>query len=384
MVSYQVLALTNITNSTSNFTVGSGKVDITPARNPYWLPLDKYDLEKLHIRAIVFENNGVRGAFVGCELVFITDVIYKAATAAVAKELDTDVAKIIVTITHSHAAGSAGVINANTYGNGPINGYASVADAAVVAVKLAVPKMRPAKAGYNTGAAYFNVNNRDSLNPLTGRWTQASNTSGPIDREVQQLTFLDLENVPIASYTSYGMHPVQSYLCGYTSGDWPGAMMRWIEKSFGDNDTFGAIYSQQASEDVNPLFRRTGTNNLASISSVPITGFELTQEPVEEPIRDAYTPLNKPDVHYTHQFFDEVTAMGIMVGEEVIRIMSLTTEWNDNPLIWSKQQNVTCPGRIRLDSAREGVAGVYTNGSDINILLGAHGLGDIVLASIGG
>ncbi|EPE32762.1 hypothetical protein GLAREA_07896 [Glarea lozoyensis ATCC 20868] len=149
------------------------------------------------------------------------------------------------------------------------------------------------------------------------------------------------------------------------------------------DDTFIAIFSQQAAGDVNPLLRWTGTNNLASQNSIPVTGFELTHEPVEEAVRDAYVPFSKPDQHYIRQLFDELQALGIMVGEEVIRAMSLTSEWDSNPRIWSKQQNVTCPGRLRLDSAREGVQGTYTSGPDIDILTGVVGLGDIAVAWVG-
>ncbi|EHK97007.1 hypothetical protein M7I_7262 [Glarea lozoyensis 74030] len=326
--------------------VGAARVDITPTPNSLWLPLNIYDNERLYVRAIVFNNDGVYGAFISCELAFIKDPIYKAANALVAAYLNTTTSNVIVSITHAHSAGPAGVTTANQYGNAALSTYPSVAEAALAAVEKALLVMRPAKVGYNTGSAYHNVN-RDALNPLTGRWTQASNTSGPVDREVQVLTFLstDATPEPLAAWTT--------------------------------------IFSQQAAGDVNPLLRWTGTNNLASQNSIPVTGFELTHEPVEEAVRDAYVPFSKPDQHYIRQLFDELQALGIMVGEEVIRAMSLTSEWDSNPRIWSKQQNVTCPGRLRLDSAREGVQGTYTSGPDIDILTGVVGLGDIAVAWVG-
>lgn len=202
-------------SDTGNFLVGAARVDITPTPNPYWLPLDEYELEKLHVRAIVFSNNGVIGAILSAELVTMLDTTFQAATAQVAAELNTPVANVIFSITHSHSAGPAGS-NALTvvtgYAAGPVGTYASLPAAAVDAAKQAMANMKPGKVGYSTGSFYLNVN-RDALDPLTGRWTQASNVSGPVDREVEVLTFLDLNNVPIAAYTSYAMHPVQSYLC---------------------------------------------------------------------------------------------------------------------------------------------------------------------------
>ncbi|CAK7234964.1 hypothetical protein SEUCBS140593_009124 [Sporothrix eucalyptigena] len=237
--------------------------------------------------------------------------------------------------------------------------------------------------GYQTGLAYNNVN-RDHLNPLTGRWTQGTNLTGPVDPEVQVLTFSARNGTPIAAYTSYAMHPVQSYLTGYTSADWPGAMAAWVEESLGgpDND-FILIYCQQASGDVNPRQRRTGTNVLASIGNIPINGLELVQEPIEEPIRDQIIPLVKGDPFYVRQLFQQLTALGIVVGEEVIRVISSTADWDENPAIWGKRANATCPGRLHISNEREGVPGVYTNGPDINVVTGAIGLGDIAIAQVG-
>ncbi|PVH68544.1 hypothetical protein DL98DRAFT_474743 [Cadophora sp. DSE1049] len=339
-----VTAAANSTNSTSDFVVGAGRVDITPVISPNWLPLNEFELEKLHVRAIVFQNDGVRGAIVSCEVVSLDDPVMQSAIALLAAELDTPASNILFSVTHTHGAAPGGSYPTQNYGGGAVGTYASIGLAAADAVKQAVSKLQPAKVGYSTGRAYYNVN-RDAFNELTGRWTQASNLTGPVDREVEVLSFLNMENLPIASYTT--------------------------------------LFSQQASGDVNPLFRRVGTNNLASMNLLPITGFELTQEPVEEPIRDRLIPLSRPDTTYARQLFGQLTALGIMMGEEVIRIMSLTKDYDSNPTIWSKQQNATCPGRKRIDRAREGVPGVYTNASDVSIITGVLGLGDIVLASVG-
>lgn len=374
------------TISTGSFKVGAARVDITPPPNPNWLPLNEYELEKLHVRAIVFSNNGQSGALISVEVADLSDSVFLDAQKKVAEVLNTTIANIVISYTHTHGAapGGSGLLASPHWGNGDLYHYSSLGDAAVDAVKMAILRMVPGKVGYSTGNAYNNVN-RDYLNPLTGRWTQDANFTGPVDRQVGVLTFVAANMTPIAVYTTYSMHPVQSYLCSYTSADWPGAMVRWIEKSFGDNG-FVALNSQSPSGDVNPLDRRTGTNNLASIGQVPITGLTVPQEPIEEPIRDLYIPIglsHRPDLHYTRALFDELTGQGIIIGEEVIRVMSLTNEWDDDPTIWSMQTNATCPGRVRLDNAREGVPGVYAPGPDVDIRTGVLALGDIVLATVG-
>ncbi|KFY24896.1 hypothetical protein V491_01977 [Pseudogymnoascus sp. VKM F-3775] len=369
--------------SGSGLLAGRARVDITPPINPNWLPLNEFDLEKLHVRAIVFENNGVRGAFTCAEVANYEQLVYQNAAELVAKYLNTSAAHIVFSATHTHGASAAGTglfFSTHNYGNEEVNQYANLGEAALEAVKEASANMVPAKIGYATGDAYLNVN-RDHLNPNTGRWTQYSNFFGPVDREIQILTFVNHNDTPIAVYANYLMHPVNSYLCGYTSADWPGAMSRWIEKSF--DEKMVAIYVQSASGDVNPRCRRTGTNVLASIGHMPITGLELAQEAAEQPIRNFQTPLDRPDVAYVRQLFSELTAIGIVMGEEMIRLMSKATEWDDNPTIWGKMANITCPGRKRLDKAREGVPGMYTNGTDIDVMTGVLGLGKTVIATVG-
>ncbi|KAH8649319.1 hypothetical protein BX600DRAFT_388806 [Xylariales sp. PMI_506] len=337
-------------NSTNGFQVGAARVDITPPPNPNWLPLNEYELEKLHVRAIVFTNNGESGALLAVEAADLDDDIFLSAQKRVADILNTTISNIIVSYTHTHGAspGGSSLLVSPHWGNADLYHYSSLADAAADAVNQALTRLTPAMVGYSTGQAYNNVN-RDYLNPLTGRWTQDGNLTGPVDREVEVLTFVAANMTPIAVYTSYSMHP-------------------------------------SASGDVNPLYRRTGTNNLASLGRVPITGLFVPQEPIEEPIRDSYVPIDldhRPDPVWTRRLFDELTAQGTMIGEEVIRVMSLTSGWDDNPSIWSAQTNATCPGRTRLDSAREGVPGVYTDGPEVNIRTGALALGDIVIATVG-
>jgi neutral ceramidase len=42
----------------------------------------------------------------------------------------------------------------------------------------------------------------------------------------------------------------------------------------------------------------------------------------------------------------------------------------------------TCPGRKRLDKAREGTPGSYEDGDPVNIRLGVLRIGDVALASV--
>ncbi|PVH67610.1 hypothetical protein DL98DRAFT_523226 [Cadophora sp. DSE1049] len=374
---------TTKTNNATGLLVGAARVDITPAVNASWLPLNEYEHEKLYVRAIVFQSNGVTSAIIGSDLSNIEEIIYQDAAARVSTLLNTSVENIILSSTHTHGASPCGVGLFFTPQN---YGYYQVPDAAVTAVKLALANLEPAWVGYNTGSAHSNAN-RDGVNPITGLWTEAVNLTAPVDREVEVLTFIrPSDKSPIASYTSYAMHPVMSYLTGYTSADWPGAMTRWIENSFGNGMV--AIYSQQASGDVNPRWLRTTTNDILSQRKANITNYETDHETIEVAVRNFTLPLGRADPVYIRQVFDNIQALGIMVAEEVIRVMSETNEWQDSPTIWAKQQNVTCPGRKRLDNSivnRAGRPGNYTTVgvAPVQIRTGALGIGDIVLVTVG-
>ncbi|GGJ53141.1 hypothetical protein [Streptomyces brasiliensis] len=356
--------------------VGAARVDITPT-DPKYPALNEYDHEKLNLRAIVFENHGHRGALIGADTVHIDAPIFTETIKAVAAELKTSPSNIIVSSTHAHSAVVPGpAVSGPAWGNAP--GY--LANAALKAVKEAESDMEPALMGYSTGSADLNVN-RDAIDPTTGKWTQAANPDGPTDKAVAVLSFAHPDGSPIAAYVTYAMHPVNGYLGYYTSGDFPAAMSRWVEQSF--NDKMVTVFAQNASGDVNPLWLRTGTNVLASESGVPITGYEMTREKVEQPVRDNVVTPVKPSDKSVHQLFDYIQSLGIVLGEEVIRIMSHTKANEGNPTIWGASDTVTCPGRTRLDNAREGVPGVYTDGPDVDIPTGMLGIGDVALANVG-
>ena len=89
--------------------------------------------------------------------------------------------------------------------------------------------------------------------------------------------FTTLTGEPIAAYVNYAMHPINGYLVGITSADFPGAACRYVEQAF--DDTMVMILTQGASGDQNPLLMRPSTNALASKSGVKITGYELVREP---------------------------------------------------------------------------------------------------------
>jgi hypothetical protein len=340
--------------------------------------MNEYEHEKLYLRAIVIDNGKTRGVLIAADLGGINEEVWADASKRIAAKLTIPVANIILSATHTHSDTPA----SETPGPGVARyGSAFVADVALQAVTAAMSRLEPARVGYDTGEAYLNVN-RDAVNPVTHLWTQASNLDGPSDKTVAVVTFVRPSGAPIAVYVNYAMHPVSGYLAGFQSGDFAAATSRYVEQAFGDDVV--TVFSQGASGDQNPRWLRTGTNAMASRDGAAISGYEMVREDIEAPLRSRDAPAKPADAQVLRQLANYMQAQGVILGEEVIRVMSHTDFGAAGAEIWGKQTTLTCPGRRRLNSGREGMAGVYEDGDDVNLRLGVLAIGDIAIASLNG
>jgi hypothetical protein len=249
----------------------------------------------------------------------------------------------------------------------------------VEAVRQAKARLQPARVGFGTGFSYLNVN-RDAVDPETHHWTQAPNLDGPSDKTVAVLKFEAPTGEPIAVYWTYAMHPVSGFLAGFTSADFPGAACRYIEQAY--DDKVVAVFAQGASGDQNPLYLRAGTNALASRGGVKITGNVMTREKIESPIRDGKVTAGPLDPKVRDVLERVMDSEGVLLGEEVIRVMTDITRTDASPRISAAQNMVTCPGRRRLDNAREGTPGTYEDGDPANIRLGVLRIGNVALTTV--
>jgi neutral ceramidase len=153
-----------------------------------------------------------------------------------------------------------------------------------------------------------------------------------------------------------------------------------VEQAFGDKAI--AVFAQGASGDQNPLYLRAGTNAMASRGGAPITGFVMTREPIEAPIRDGKVKAGPPDPKVRDALERVIDSEGVLLGEEVIRVMSNIKRLDASPTISAQQKMVSCAGRKRTDNAREGTPGTYEDADPVNIRLGALRIGNIALTSV--
>jgi neutral ceramidase len=365
--------------------MGAARIDITPAADSASPPSGKYAHEKLFLRAIVLDNGGTRAALIGADQSMLFENIWSAASKQVAAELDCPVENIVITMTHTHSAWGPGDQPFRRFGQAvrppapdPNAPPPPLVGKILNAVKQAKAKLQSARVGFGSGLSYLNVS-RDNIDSDTHLWTQAPNLNGLSDKTVAAIKFESLEGEPIAVYMSYAMHPVNGFLSEIISADFCGAASRHVEQSYSEN--FVAIFAQGASGDQNPLYLRASTNMMASRYDAKITGNVMTREPIEAPLRDGKVQAHKASPQAIDAMEKVMESEGVLLGEEVIRVMTNIKRMDSAPAISAAQTTITCPGRKRLDSAREGAPGKYEDGDDVHIRLGLLRIGNIALSS---
>ncbi|HTS29849.1 MAG TPA: hypothetical protein VMH81_28455 [Bryobacteraceae bacterium] len=133
-------------------------------------------------------------------------------------------------------------------------------------------------------------------------------------------------NLPIAVYMNYAMHPVNYYMMGVISADFPGEAGRYVEELF-DNKPV-AVFSNGAEGDQNPRlaytapfrFRQPAQPRPAEAQpGQPATGFNPRTAAAS---RQAVAPENlaayKKAITRTG---DYVVMLGTMMGTTVTRVM---------------------------------------------------------------
>ncbi len=356
--------------------VGAARVDITPPSDAANPPSGKYAHEKLYARAIVLDTGATRAALIGVDLGGLSDGIWQAAATQIAAELKCPIQNILMSATHTHSAFGPGGFRALSDSNAP---PPPIIGQMLDAVGQAKTKLQPARVGFGSGRSYLNVN-RDAIDSESHLWKQAPNLDGPSDKTVAVVEFLAENGAPIAVYIDYGMHPVNGFLGGFISADFAGAASRYVEQAFGDKAV--AVFAQGASGDQNPLYLRAATNALASRGGMPITGYVMTREAIEAPIRDEKVKAGQLDPQVREQLERVMDSEGVLLGEEVIRVMTNIKRLDGNPSIAAEQKTVTCSGRKRTDTGREGAPGTYVDGDPVEIRLGALRIGNIALTSV--
>ncbi len=357
--------------SAQSFVAGGAKVDITPSVSDLQRPSDVIR-GKLHVRAIYASDGSSSTAIVSMDTHChdLDGVIREIGTKAGVPS-----ANVIISSTHTHSGGTAGI------GPDNIPSDAQIQAAIVKAVCDAKAAARPARVGYGRRSLDLNVN-RDNYNEYQ-EWEQAANWTAPADKDLTVVTFLDEDDVPIAVYMNYGMHPVNFFMSGVVSADFPGDACALIEKVFGEKTV--AVFSQGASGDVNPALAYTDVfRETEQVKGVP-RPHRATRGSLDLGTRAV--PADQAAVHraMVDRKDEYVRMLGNAVGFKALEIMLYDTQYEENPVIRGAETVIAVPGRRRLDNTgRENYDPGYEPADDVHIGVGLVRLGDIALVSVSG
>jgi len=344
--------------------VGAAKVDLTPAADalpPNYLGIN----DPVYARAIVLDNGMTRAALVSLDAGGIPTDLWREVAARVERELDIPVTQLLLGATHTHSV--------------PRQSSPDYADKVVRSVREAAERLQPARMAWGTGVSYININ-RTLVDPVTGRWREGPNYEGPSDKTVAVLAFDTLAGEPIAVYYNYAVHAVISGQLDQVSGDIPGASSRYLEQALGNESV--ALWSLGAAGDQNPIFFQ----QTYDLRRIRIEDYASRGEDISNTMLPGGTGLdrNNPEVARLMEEQRQIQrSMGQMLGEEVLHVRRAGLE---RPLeqvaIRGSQTTLTCPGRRRLDSGREGTPGTYEAGDPVQFQLGLLRLGDVQLGAV--
>ena len=220
---------------------GAAMTDITPKDSDLAVSTDSIR-DHLFARAVVVDNGGTCAVMAG---VGPRRRVQRSSETmrwrAPPRPSAVHPQNFLISATHTHSSNAGGL------GQGSPTAK-TVADGLVEAITRAKSKLAPARIGFGTTRVDLNVN-RDLFNRKF-EWRQEPNPDGPSDKTLAVIGLVGDDNVPIAVYMNYAMHPINFYLSGVISADFPGEASRYVEDLFEGRTV--AIFSQGASGDQNP------------------------------------------------------------------------------------------------------------------------------------
>lgn len=349
----------------TSFKAGAAKIDITPAENE--LP-QGYSVIRDHLfcRAIVIENGATGAVLITVDQGMISNDLYDRVSQQIEDETGIPALNVFIAASHTHSA--------------PFGEEAAAEKGIIAAVRQAREALQPSTISYATGLSYLNIN-RDVLDPETRLWKQGPNYEGPSDKTVAVITFRALSGEPIAIYYNYAMHANTMFMSRAISADFPGETSKYIEEYYGNNVV--ALFSSGAAGDQNPV----------SIEPMLEIGRQKTDALIASgKAKDLSEAImmagfaGAADVDIDPKALERqsqmISSMGQILGEEVLRVTKMPQRQNSEISIYGSQEILTCPGRTRTNTGREGAPGTYVDGDSVYITLSLLRIGDIAIAGV--
>jgi hypothetical protein len=284
---------------------GAARVDITPGKEAH-PPLCGYGdpgrdqqgiHDPLHVRALVVDDGTEKVAVVTVESVDIPEPLWEDVTKRLDQGAGIRRQSILISSVHTHGAPCLAAESGD--GRAPSAFLVRVSDAIVEAVRKSIASLKPARAGFGTGAAWVNINRR--ARRAEGGYWLGYNPEGVSDKTVGVLKVEEVSGRTIAVVINYAVHG--TVMGGHNlqiTADVPGATSRFVEAALGDAAV--ALWTSGAAGDQNPIYRAVGSD------------------------------------------FQPMEALGRILGEEVIRV-ARSIRMSEAGRVSAAQRVITCPGQ---------------------------------------
>jgi neutral ceramidase len=372
----------------AGWAAGGAKVEITPPAEG----LKGTDIihDSTFVRAIWFSDGKTCGALVAADLGSMENDIAEEATKRIVAAQHCPRENLVISATHTHSPGTPFGARNPVLTEKFINAIVrSVADAAA--------HPRPVSIHYSAGTVDLN-SNRDLLDGQN-RWTQAPNPGGASDKTVAVIDFRGADGVPVGVYMTYAMHPINWFMTGVVSADFPGVATRYVEDMF--NGVPVAVFAQGASGNQNPRMLeepyvtsvmvglgetlRKGASGTLPIPPTAPNGTMMPYQGITNwPVPDKDLATWRKAVESNGRLVD---AEGSIIGETVVDLIRNERGEGEAAALWGGVAETTCPGRDRTDTAnpaRENALPPYADGVDVKLKIGVLRLGSIDVASLNG
>jgi neutral ceramidase len=321
----------------------------------------------LFARAIVVDDGHTCAVLMGWDLSKVDATAVKNGVARASASTGCPVENFVVSATHTHSSSTWGMQLGPPYPK-------EQEDYLVQVVNAAKAKLAPARIGYGTAQVALNVN-RELWDVPSQTYVQGPNLAGPSDKTLSVVEFMGADDVPIGVFMNYAMHPINFFLTGVISADFPGEASRYIENLFGGRTV--AIFSQAPEGDQNPLFGEFAAQRVAAGEDLveKIGSGKLTASPMRPVMNMGPGPQGAPggqqgSPQLRLQFartavppekMDEfkrgieitganVAMMGTLISANAVRLMRDVIRPVDTVKIWGAKDSISCP-RGTVDAA---------------------------------
>jgi len=290
--------------------------------------------DDIFARAFVFDDGKTKACIIQADLIGFSFEFADEVNNEIEKKTGIPKENSMLVAVHNHGAPVT-----RTYGEPATDNLtAYLADLKKKLVDVAVEahtKRMPALVGTGKGQCTMNINRR-ARHGEGGIWL-GRNPDGPCDHEVDVLRIDNLQGETIGMMVNWPCHATvggqENYLI---TGDWPGAAVRYVEQNFKAGIPIGITAG--ASGDINPI----------------------------------YGP---------HNNFNEMNAMGLVLGEEIVRVTKTIVPQKVLSLSVIHRE-IEVPGKEK--SASRMPDEKIVPGAPVKLRFSAIRIGSIVMAGISG